>query len=151
MTQLRWSWSLRAATKTIAPAPSNPIRTQSCSAPPVSPADATHPMLRSIQHCQSVFLKALVGGHHGQFMPLRLSDDEAIARVIVNRREFRGGDANVEVQRKDGQPVVVNHLVEPLRCWKGQLEFSTRRLDGDLKAADCGNVDGGRLVDFLQG
>src|SRR6266498_4037340 len=151
MTQLRRSWSLRAATKTMAPAPSNANRTQPFSAPPVSPADATHRTLRSIQHGQSVFLKPLVGGHNGQLMPLRLRDDESITRVVVNRREFRGGDAYVEVQRKEGQAAVVDDLVKPLRCWQGQLEFSVRRFDGNLKAADCGNVNGGRLVDFHQG
>src|SRR5881397_3470838 len=108
MTLLHWSWSLRAATKTIAPAPSNANRAQPFSAAPESPADATHRTPRSIQQCQSVFLKPLVGGHHGQIMPLRLSDDEAITRVVVDRREFSGGDANVEVQRKNRQPVVVN-------------------------------------------
>jgi hypothetical protein len=93
----------------------------------------------------------LIRRHHGQIVQLGGGDDETVARIVVNRRQAGGGDANIQCERQNRQAVMFDNFFKPFQRRVRQREFSFGRLDRNLKTADGGNIDRRRLVDPLEG
>ena len=91
---------------------------------------------RSNQYCQTVCFKPFICRDNGKVIHFGGGDDKSVARVVVNRRKLDGGDADVQVQRENSKPMMLDNVVKPLLRRTGQLELCFGRLGGDFKTAD---------------
>src|SRR5689334_23305399 len=60
----------------------------------------------STNYRHAIFLKLLIGRDHRQVVQSGGGDDEAVARVVVDRWKLGGSDADVQFERENRQPMV---------------------------------------------
>jgi hypothetical protein len=82
----------------------------------------------SANHRHTVFFKLFVGRHHRQVVQFGGGDDKPINRIVMNRRQFRRRDADIESERKNGQSMMLGMNITGLKRRPGSAILSLEPL-----------------------
>ena len=104
----------------------------------------------SIQHRYPIFFKPLIGGDNCPVIQLGRRNDEAVKRVVVDRRQFRRCEADIQSEGKNGQSVMFGHLLEPRFNGMRKFQPACGSFEADFKSADSRDINRWGSVDFLE-
>jgi len=68
----------------------------------------------------------------------------------MNWRQFRRGDANLELKGKNSQSMMFCDPLKPFLHRMRKLQLASTGFQADFKTADGGNINGGSRVNFFQ-
>ena len=108
-------------------------------------------VLTSGNDLDGILYKERIGRDHRKVIHLGSGDNQAVARVAVERRQGRRTKANIQIKGEHLEVVVRQDGRKPVSRWDRQVQFTFLDFDTDFKTADRGDIGDGGGVNALEG